>query len=284
MYEYGTREWFEQMFSSADSGYDGWGHQWRASQRYRYMLSVSLIRHLLEKKEPQNILDIGCGLGDFTHIVSTVNPLNKLCGMDISQNAVLGASKKYRQIEFRCETLPDIAYADKFAGIIALECVYYLKNDDRKKALDNIFAHLTPRGWLLFSSPLDDGKRYFTREQAIELIQNAGFSISSISYNYAKLHNKFERQIMRFSELSRFLEEIDEYNCTKLSPMKKVLLKATKRRGFGKLLKITIKISALLSDQLLRSITFTKIFQWTSRTFLKTKGRSHIIVMASRDA
>ena len=60
---YGSRAWFDQMFSSAALGYDQWGHQWRASQRFRHRLTLEMIRDRLLHSPAETILDIGCGLG-----------------------------------------------------------------------------------------------------------------------------------------------------------------------------------------------------------------------------
>ncbi len=280
---YGTKGWFEQMFSSARDGYDEWGHQWRASQKYRYILALSTIEELLNQRNPQFILDLGCGLGDFTNLVRSINPKNILRGMDISRNAVLGASRKYPQIEFRYGELPDILYNEQVDGIIALECVYYLDEKKRKTALNNIYIHLKPGGWFLFSSPIDDGSRYFSIDQASELFRQIGFGIHKIHYNYAGLYTRFERPFLKILHISRILREMEIDPDKKWSGKKEVLHRITLLPVMRYILEKTIKVSAYVSRKILRSIAFVRLFQWASRTFLGNQGRSHIVVLAFKD-
>jgi len=280
---YGTKDWFERMFSSARDGYDEWGHQWRASQKYRYFLTLSTIEKLLSQRNPQSILDLGCGLGDFTNLVRSINPKNILRGMDISRNAVLGASRKYPQIEFRSGELPDISYIEKFDAIIALECLYYLDEKKRKTALNNIYVHLKPGGWFLFSSPIDDGSRYFSIDQAGELFRQIGFRIHKIHYNYARLYTKFERPFLKILHISQTLKEMEIDPDKKWSGKKEVLHKVTMLPVMGYILEKTIKVSAHVSCKMLRPIAFVRLFQWASRTFLGNQGRSHIIILAFKD-
>lgn len=280
---YGTKDWFEQMFSSARDGYDEWGHQWRASQRYRYSLTLSTIEELLSQRDPQSILDLGCGLGDFTNMVRSINPKNILRGMDISQNAVSGASRKYPQIKFRFGELPDISYSKKFDGIIALECVNYLDEKKRKTALNNIYIHLRPDGWFLFSSPIDDGRRYFSIDQTSELFRQIGFRIHEIHYNYARLYTRFERPFLKILHISQILREMEIDPDKKWSGKKEVLHRITLLPVMGYILEKTIKVSAYVSCKILRSIAFVRLFQWASRTCLGNRGRSHIIIIAFKD-
>ena len=280
---YGTKDWFEQMFSSARDGYDEWGHQWRASQKYRYILALSTIEELLSQGNPQSILDLGCGLGDFTNMVRSVNPKNILRGMDISRNAVWGARRKYPQIKFRYGELPDISYVEKFDGIIALECVNYLDEKKRKTALNNIHIHLKPGGWFLFSSPIDDGSRYFSIDQARQLFRQIGFRIHEIHYNYARLYTRFERPFLKILHISRILKEMEIDPDKKWSGKKEVLHRITLLPVMGYILKKTIKVLAHVSCKMLRPIAFVRLFQWASRTFLGNRGRSHIVIMAFKD-
>jgi SAM-dependent methyltransferase len=228
--KYGTPKWFEMMFSTAEDDCDRWGHQWRASQKFRYQLALSLIQERLSQPQPKSILDIGCGLGDFTNMVHTINKKNSLFGLDISQNAITRAQNKYREIEFRCGALPSVDYPRKmFDGIVAMECIYYLTDQERKIALKNIFKRLKPQGWFLFSSPIDDGTRYFSDKRSKKLIENAGFRIHQIKYNYAKSYTKIEKPLVKLLQLSRIMTEISKSTDKVMLSRKKEILRRTLR-------------------------------------------------------
>jgi SAM-dependent methyltransferase len=280
---YGSKQWFENMFSPAQQGFDLWGHQWRASQKFRYLLTLDVIKPLLTGESSQSILDIGCGLGDFTYMAYCVNSQNDLYGMDISQNALTGASKKFPQIEFRCEALPQIAYENDFDGIISLDCICYLDYQNRRDALENIRMHLKSSGWFLFSSPTDDGTRYFSPKQAFELMNQTGFKIHKIIYNHARLYNWIELPFLKIVNLSRIVQEVANKRNGDLTPKKKNLRRLIKFPAAGMILKKTIKISDHIAHRILNSLHIVKLFQWISRIFFKARSTSHIIILAFKD-
>jgi len=282
--KYGTKEWFEQMFSDALDGVDGWGHQWRASQQYRYKLSLSAIESVISQQTAQSILDIGCGLGDFSNLVYAVNSKNSIYGMDISENAIKGAQRKYRHIEFRTAALPNIAYRKQFDGIIALDCLCYLTEDDRIHAAKSIFDHLNPKGWFLFSSPLDSGNQYFSQKGALHLLERVGFRCQSFFFNHAKIFSKFERPLLRILDLDRIIAEIESNPPDKLSPPKKLMFKVTQAPILGYVLKKIVALSKILSDRILKSACIVKFFQAFCRLVFKEYSKSHIIILANKDA
>lgn len=283
-HKYGTKEWFEYMFSDALGGVDGWGHQRRASQKYRYKLSLSVIEPVISQQYPQSILDIGCGLGDFSNLVYVVNPKNSIYGMDISENAIMGAQRKYRHIKFRTAALPDIAYMKQFDGIIALDCIYYLSEDDRIHATKNIFDHLNPKGWFLFSSPLDSGNKYFSEQGAIGLLARVGFRSQAVYFNHAKIFRKFERPLIRILDLDRKIAEICLNPPDQFTQKKRLVFNLIQTPLLGYALKNIVSFSKSLSDRVLESNTIVEFFQTFCGLFLKEFSKSHIIILAKKDA
>jgi SAM-dependent methyltransferase len=187
-HEYGTKFWFDHMFSCESEGNDRWGHQWRGSQQYRYSLTLGLIKELDLQSGNRTILDIGCGLGDFSNMIYQLNRSNRVFGMDISEYAVRGALKKYPHIKFKTGALPEIIYDRKFSMILSLDCICYLCEQKRRQSFQTIWDHLENGGSFVFSSPLDDGSRFFRTEDAIEQIAQVGFRIQKIRFNYSQLY------------------------------------------------------------------------------------------------
>lgn len=193
-----TREWFEEQFKdSLATGEDNWGHQWRASVKYKYRVITKILRDsdLLIRESQQKLLDIGCGLGDLTNLVYQENPANQLYGIDVSANAILAAAKKYPHIIFQVDELPGLSSVPQlFDGVLCIATIYYLNQDDRQKSLQSIYEILVPHGWLLISVPLI----YMSEQQLSELVRGAGFAIKQQKYHYARLSTQFEKPFMKF--------------------------------------------------------------------------------------
>lgn len=195
---FGTREWFEEQFQgSSQSGEDNWGHQWRASVKYKYLFLLKILSEVgyLKQAQPQHILDIGCGLGDLSFLVYQQNQANKVLGIDISMNAMTAAKKKYPALDFQVAELPAMSnLSGQFNGIICVATLYYLKPEERLPALLRIRDILFDGGWFLFSIPL----AYMTESETTELIKKTGLKIKNINYNYSEFSNKFERPFLKF--------------------------------------------------------------------------------------
>lgn len=283
---YGTKEWFEFQFSKAfEKGEDLWGHQWRASQKYRYNISLKAVKDKIFQKKAHKILDLGCGLGDFTNLVYSLNPSNMLFGMDISKNAIRAAKIRHPKISFKNGTLPEISFNEKFDGIIALECICYLDKQKRIEAFKNIKEYLIEKGWFLFSSPLDDGVKYFSEEEVINLLRKSSFKIEKITYNYAKLYTFFEKPFLKLISLANKLQHISSKEQTDvaiLSKKEKFLLEISHVPVLRKLIKYFLTLSSEFSKFVLKSNWIVTFFQTMGRLCLKEKGRSHIIILCSR--
>ncbi|MCD6172024.1 MAG: methyltransferase domain-containing protein [Thermoplasmata archaeon] len=198
VYKWATKEWFESMFDSLelDTLGDKWGHRWKGSQKFRHRLSFKLIKEIVKKGENLAILDIGCGLGEFTAKVYQLNPKNSIYGIDISQKAIDYVSKKYQWLQAKVGALPEIPFPnDSFDLVIALEVLYYLNSEDREKAVKDMKRVLKDGGYLLLSGVLDGGKRYFSEKEIIQLLSKY-FSLETIQFNYAKPYTYIESGVL----------------------------------------------------------------------------------------
>jgi len=282
---YGTKQWFEAQFAlSSETGTDQWGHQWRSSQRYRYGLSLELIRESVAHIDSQNILDIGCGLGDFTHLVFQLNTSNHLTGCDISENAINSARKKYPHLTFTAAALPSLEFDRQFHGIIALESVYYLNRSDRLKAVQVIAGHLVDNGWFAFSTVLDDGSTYFTENEAVTLLEQAGLSIEKKFYNHASLYTHAEHPFLAMARMPAFLDRISaaksaEQEGPALSRKWRFISANLKIPGWGWLLKGNILLAARLSMMVLSWMWPVRMLQSAGRIL---KNRSHLLLLARK--
>ena len=170
--QYCLTEAFDQLYSETP---DPWGFM---NPRYRYQrLKYSKIIAILPEQRFRNVLDVGCGIGVFTRMLST--RADKTTGMELSSVAVNVAEKlsldfpliSYMQGELEA-TLP--SFETCFDLVVLADVLYYLSplSDAR---LEEIIAMAvkatTPGGLILLAN------HYFGRMDAgsrlVRTIHNA---------------------------------------------------------------------------------------------------------------
>jgi 2-polyprenyl-3-methyl-5-hydroxy-6-metoxy-1,4-benzoquinol methylase len=203
---WGTKEWFDDKVKHATDGSDEWGNQWRGSQQLRYTSCLSMIQHILSANQKLNILDIGCGLGDLTARLCQDNPQHAAFGVDITEKAVLSGARHYPCVSFSIGALPDLAFRDdKFDLVLCLEVIYYLKDEDRVKAINGIKRVLKEDGYVLLSSTLTRDERYLDEDVVVSELKD-DFDIEGIYYEYGNYYEiPLCRLIRRMDKASQLL-------------------------------------------------------------------------------
>lgn len=212
---FGKKEYFEELFSKSSFEDDPWGHNWRASQQYRYQRYLELLRGIIGKH--LRILDIGCALGDFTVQVKESLQPEEIRAIDISEEAVSRAKVKYKDsgIKFSVNSLPHLEeFKDgSFDSVLALEVLYYLGYRERIRALEEINRILKKGGFLLVSVNIREPP-YFRIDEFYNLI-NSFFQIKKVEYCYGKIYSFFETKLLllkrtMFKKIIRFLLSIEK--------------------------------------------------------------------------
>ena len=118
---------FEEMYQAEDTeNYDSW-HQ---DDMRLLTKQISLV--LLNRYNFNNVLDVGCGKGAFTHLLKKEN--NQVTGIDISKTAIEKAKARFPDISFSCVDLTKDSYktlpffARHYDLLIFLEVLSYLPN------------------------------------------------------------------------------------------------------------------------------------------------------------
>ena len=118
---------FEEMYQAEDvENYDSW-HQ---DDMRLLTKQISLV--LLNRYNFNNILDVGCGKGAFTHLLKKEN--NQVTGIDVSKTAIQRAKAKYADISFSCvdltkDSFKKMAFFKKHYDLIVfMEILSYLPN------------------------------------------------------------------------------------------------------------------------------------------------------------
>lgn len=290
---YGTKEWFESQFDKTDSLGDKWGHQWRGSQKYRYLLYLRILKKLIPSQKTLKILDIGCALGDFTQKVSQLDTKNEIYGVDISENAIKMVSKKYPGMKFRINFLPDLSFdRNSFDLVMCLEVLYYLNREDRVTSLCNIKNILVSQGYFLFSAVLDGGVHYFSEEEVVQMISD-NFYIEVINFNYAKLYTLLETKLILFINISRILT-MDK---TKFTHWCNEIQNENNREKIRNLINVRVLLCSPLLFRVTKSILLVSdkvisyfiskelpviLFYYLTKYILGDKGKTHIIILARK--
>ena len=137
---------------------------------------------MLGIKHKSMVLDLCCGTGDLTSLISKSYSGTKVIGLDISLNMLKIAKKKHPKNVFIKGDAESIAFGEN--EFDAVTCAFGLRNvQNRKKALNEIYRILKPGGLFLHL----DFKRSIFYEKLFEIAVRFWvwvFRIDSNSYNY----------------------------------------------------------------------------------------------------
>lgn len=118
---------FEEMYQAEDiENFDSW-HQ---DDMRLLTKQISLV--LLNRYNFNNVLDVGCGKGAFTHLLKKEN--NQVTGIDVSKTAIKRAKATFADISFNCVDLTKDSFnkmplfSKQYDLIVFMEVLSYLPN------------------------------------------------------------------------------------------------------------------------------------------------------------
>lgn len=186
---YGDKRWFEQKFS--ESGYQDahgyYSHSVNGYQRFRHRFLVAILREQIPADKPLRVLDVGCGVGDFLHLIAENWQIREGIGVDFVEPVIQMAQLRFPEITFLHDSLPALERlsGDKFDLIIANEVLYYLREGERSRCMARLEGLLDPAGHLLISSTI--APHTFTRESLSKLVAPY-FTIQGVWIQTSKLY------------------------------------------------------------------------------------------------
>jgi SAM-dependent methyltransferase len=200
---YGSKEWADELFASSES--DPWGHDWRASQKFRYLAAIELVQKHLEPATVNHVLDIGCALAHFTSMLADYFQPASILGVDISELAVAKCRQRFDHIEFLVASLPDLDLErHRFDFVSALEVIYYVDAQDIDNALMGIREVMAPGAYLLISTYLN--KPPFESKDSFKAALSAHFTIQDEKDVHNVLYTQFETLIRQSLAMSQALQ------------------------------------------------------------------------------
>lgn len=202
-----------------------WGAQTPAGQR-RYDNKLKRLKQLCNLKKNYKILEIGCGDGEFTKRLATLDC--NITATDITPKVVEKGKKtlKRKNIKFLIDNAEKMRFSDNSFDIVC--GVSILHHIDPEKALEEAFRVLKKDGQIFFTEPnllnphiyaglhigwlrqkmeFSPDETALLRWQVIKLLQKIGYLKVEVT-NYDFLHPNTPPQSINFVEkLSNILEK-----------------------------------------------------------------------------
>ncbi|MBL0690178.1 MAG: class I SAM-dependent methyltransferase [Alphaproteobacteria bacterium] len=158
----------------------------RADHRARYSKASDYI------KSNDEVLDIACGVGYGSYMMSVKHSSSNFTGVDISQKTIEFANNHYKRknINFVCENCLNIKLKNKFYDVITtFETVEHI--DEDKLFLKKLFSSLKDDGTLILSTPNEDimpfskenfyyHVRHYRQNELEDLLKSCGFKIKEV--------------------------------------------------------------------------------------------------------
>lgn len=197
-------------------------------ERYFYILK------LLEKKKGLNILDLACGEGYGSEILSNIVD-SKVTGVDISHEAICHAIKKYKKnnLEYFKGDAQNFGENDIYDVVISFETIEHVSSYN--EVIANYHRILKKNGVLFISSPnrkmtslnaksLHDKPenifhtQEFTINELAEILEKFGFEIENVVgqryfiYSKILLINKILKKFLKPEAISSYrLRRLSKY-------------------------------------------------------------------------
>lgn len=98
------------------------------------------IMELLQPRQHERILDVGCGTGDLAATLTDQGA--HVVGIDLSQNMIEAAIKKYPHLDFHVGDATNLPYADEFDAVFSNATLHWIKTPEAAiAAMYNALKH-----------------------------------------------------------------------------------------------------------------------------------------------
>ena len=141
----------EEAYKNDDDPWSNFsGPRYRILQMH-YQVAISCL-----EENDKKILDMGCGLGRFSELLSYRN--FNVTGIDTSETAIKKAKIRFPTIKFE---IGDVRFWGKgldnhFDAIFLMDCYHRMGLNDKKLALENVFRLLKSNGKIVVAYGLDE--------------------------------------------------------------------------------------------------------------------------------
>ena len=178
---------------------------YRANSHYQWQTAVDSLNDF-SFESGDLVLDVGCGDGKITALVSERVPEGLVVGVDVSEEMIGEAASRFSRnnLTFVLANASEIPYKDRFNEVISFNAMHWVL--EQKKALQSIFDSLKGGGrillqfpayrpnnlgtvsekmarsekWLPFFPHYQPVRVYYTPEQYTRLLEEVGFQVQLV--------------------------------------------------------------------------------------------------------
>ncbi len=142
--------------------------EWNSEQYLKFKSqrtqpAIDLVKRI-NAINPQNILDIGCGPGNSTHVLKKSFPNAHIVGIDNSENMIEKASAEYPDLEFKLMSVNEICHdSANYDIIFSNACLQWAPN--HRQILPMLFERLNESGVMAIQMPIN------TKEPLFQIIK-----------------------------------------------------------------------------------------------------------------
>lgn len=110
------------------------------SLQLRLEQQEKMIIEIISKFHPKTILEIGCGSGRFTKIISEMIEFEKYLAIDISQGQIDSAKEFVNndRVDFKCIKIQDLDIQDKFDLVFSSEVLMHINFNDINEVINKM--------------------------------------------------------------------------------------------------------------------------------------------------
>lgn len=202
-----NRDYFRKKYYYNYKGTELFSGERQVAENLENIRSDHIGRYEFSKKylkDNDKVLDIACGVGYGTYILSNYNKTTSVLGADIASQAIDYANKYYKlpNNNFICGDCFKLRLDNNFYDkIISFETVEHIKDD--KKLIKMYYNILKEDGLLILSTPNQELMpftpkfkfhiRHYTPKELERLLNKCGFKISE---NYSQKTNQ-DRELIK---------------------------------------------------------------------------------------
>jgi ubiquinone/menaquinone biosynthesis C-methylase UbiE len=273
---WGTHEWFSYLTDSDESSPASYfAHGKNGYQLFRHEALAHFLRKKLMDEELNSIVDVGCGSGHLLDSIRLTFDVNSARGIDFIEPVLQIARNNFPEIDFVLSALPQLPINNHSVDmVIVSEVLYYLSEEDRVMALNEIYRSLRPGGYVFFTSTL--GEKYFTAFSAKTLIESK-FEIKNLEFLHSKLYhfiNFLPYRIVRFTELL-------QSNKVPSSDKNRLLYERFRPWLSNKFSRLVLRLLSKLFITFLANSYIPKICEWLAR-YMGKMFRGNILILAQK--
>ncbi|MEN3037623.1 MAG: methyltransferase domain-containing protein [Candidatus Kryptonium sp.] len=166
-------------------------------------------KFFVSKNEKCNVLDAGCGFGQYSYFIAKKFKNSEVLGVDINERRIKDCEKfarteKIENLKFEIADLTKLNFAEKFDLILAIDVMEHIEDDE--EVFKNFYKAMKKNGLLIISTPSNLGgsevhsdedesfieehvRSGYGADEIKNKLEKIGFKNILVKYSYGKWGN-----------------------------------------------------------------------------------------------